>query len=148
KMFQPMALTVIFALSGSLLLSLTATPVLASVFLKPGMSERDTIVVRWAKRLYEPILKAAVRHPVPVPLASLASLLVCVPVARGLGGEFIPQLDEGDLIIAQIRPASSSLHEAIADSTRLEKAIRESFPDEVRAVVSRIGRPEIGLEAG
>src|SRR5262249_56727801 len=55
KMFRPMALTVIFALSGSLFLSLTATPVLASYFLKPGASERETLPVRWAKRAYEPV---------------------------------------------------------------------------------------------
>src|SRR5262249_56408397 len=55
KMFRPMALTVIFALTGSLLLSLTATPVLASFFLRPGASERETLPVRWAKRAYEPV---------------------------------------------------------------------------------------------
>ena len=66
----------------------------------------------------------------------------------GLGGEFIPQLDEGDLVIAQVRPPSASLDEAIADTTRLETALRREFPAEIRTVVSRIGRPEIGLEAG
>ena len=106
KMFRPMALTVIFALTGSLLLSLTATPVLASFFLRPGMSERDTLPVRWAKRAYEPVLDVgrcgtrwrsrSARWP---------GFAACVPVALGLGGEFIPQLDEGDLIIAQTRPA-------------------------------------------
>ncbi|MDR3638594.1 MAG: CusA/CzcA family heavy metal efflux RND transporter [Isosphaeraceae bacterium] len=147
KMFRPMALTVIFALTGSLLLSLTATPVLASFLLKPGASERDTLPVRWAKRIYEPILRAVLEHPVAVTLAGLAAFIMCIPVALGLGGEFIPQLDEGDLIISQTRPASASLDEAIADAGRLERALREAFPDEVRTVVSRIGRPEIGLEA-
>ncbi len=147
KMFRPMALTVIFALTGSLLLSLTATPVLASFFLKPGMSERDTLPIRWAKRLYEPILRRVLPHPVGVALAALAAFVLCIPVALQLGGEFIPQLDEGDLVIAQTRPPSASLDEAIANSTRLEKALRQEFPGEIRTVVSRIGRPEIGLEA-
>ena len=62
-MFRPMALTVIFALTGSLLLSLTATPVLASFFLRPGMSERDTLPVRWAKRVYEPVLAVGPAAP-------------------------------------------------------------------------------------
>ena len=148
KMFRPMALTVIFALTGSLLLSLTATPVLASFFLKPGSSEHETLPVRWAKRVYEPILGAALRHPVVVSLGALAGFAACVPVALGLGGEFIPQLDEGDLVIAQMQPPSSSLNEAISNSTRLETALRREFPAEIRTVVSRIGRPEIGLEAG
>jgi cobalt-zinc-cadmium resistance protein CzcA len=147
KMFRPMALTVIFALVGSLLLALTATPVLASFVLKAGGSEHETLPIRWAKRAYEPILRAALQRPGSVALAALAAFVACIPMALGLGGEFIPRLDEGDLIIAQARPPSASLREAIADSTRLERALREAFPDEVRTVVSRIGRPEIGLEA-
>src|SRR4051794_20324067 len=126
KMFRPMALTVIFALTGSLILSLTATPVLASFFLRAGMSERDTFPVRWSKWAYEPTLRSALRHPVILTIASLVAMMACVPVALGLGGDVIPQRDEGDLIIAQTRPASASLEEGIADSTRLEKAIREA----------------------
>jgi cobalt-zinc-cadmium resistance protein CzcA len=146
KMFRPMALTVIFALTGSLLLSLTATPVLASFFLRPGTSERDTFPVRWAKWVYEPVLGWSLRHPVAVILGAIAGFAACVPLALGLGGEFIPQLDEGDLIIVQTRPPSASLREGIADAERLERALREAFPGEIRTVVSRIGRPEIGLE--
>jgi heavy metal efflux system protein len=137
---------VIFALTGSLLFSLTATPVFASFLLRPGVSERDTLPVRWAKWAYEPALRLALRHPVAVACSALAGLIACLPLAFRLGGEFIPQLDEGDLIIVQVRPPSSSLKEAIADSTRLETALREQFPDEIRTTVSRIGRPEIGLE--
>jgi len=147
KMFQPMALTVVFALTGSLLLSLTATPVLASFFLKPGTAERDTLPIRWSKAIYEPILRKALRHPAAVAISAVVMFVACVPVALGLGGEFIPQLDEGDLVIVQTRPSSASLREAIDDATRLEKTLEEAFPNEVRSVVSRIGRPEIGLEA-
>ena len=147
KMFRPMALTVVFALTGSLLLSLTATPVLASFFLRPGTAERETWPIRLAKWVYAPVLDFALRHPAGVALAGLAGFAACVPVALGLGGEFIPQLDEGDMVIAAVRDPSASLDEGIADATRLERALRESFPDEVRTVVSRIGRPEIGLEA-
>ncbi len=146
KMFRPMALTVIFALIGSLLLSLTAIPVLASFFLRPGTSERDTFPVRWAKVVYAPVLAWSLRHPVFVSVAAFAGLAICVPVALGLGGEFIPQLDEGDLVIVQTRPPSSSLQEALDDAVRLEKALRAELPDEIHTAVSRIGRPEIGLE--
>lgn len=146
KMFQPMALTLIFALTGSLLLSLTATPVLASLFLRTGMSERETWPVRISKKLYAPILRFAIRRPVAVSLAALASLIATIPVALGLGGEFIPKLDEGDLVIVLTRPTDASLNEGLADTDRLEKALLQEFPDEVRTVICRTGRPEIGLD--
>jgi cobalt-zinc-cadmium resistance protein CzcA len=147
KMFRPLALTVIFALTGSLLLSLTATPVLASFFLRSGMSERDTLPIRLAKRIYEPILPRVLDHPVRVFTAAIGVFALCIPVALGLGGEFIPRLDEGDILIAQTRPPSTSLNESIAEANLLEQALLKEFPDEVRSVISRIGRPEIGLEA-
>ncbi|MHC5537991.1 efflux RND transporter permease subunit, partial [Singulisphaera rosea] len=146
KMFQPMALTVIFALTGSLLLSLTATPVLASFFLKPGLSERDTLPIRLARWIYEPTLKSALRHPLIVALAAVVAFAACIPVAMRLGGEFIPQLDEGDLVVVLVRPPSASLSEGIGDTTRFEKALLDTFPSEVREVVSRTGRPEIGID--
>ena len=145
KMFRPMALTVIFALTGSLLLSLTATPVLASFFLKPGMSERETWPVRLAKRLYRPTLGWAIRHPGVVTLGAIVMLAASVPVAMNLGGEFIPQLDEGDLVLDLTRPPSASLDEAVADTTRLERALLKAFPDEIRSISGQSGRPEIGL---
>ncbi len=145
KMFRPMAMTVIFALAGSLLLSLTAVPVLASFFLRPGMSERDTWPVRAAKRAYRPALGLAQRHPLAVSLGAVATFLACVPLAMGLGGEFIPQLDEGDLVLDLTRPPSASLEEAANDTTRLERALLEAFPDAVRSACGQSGRPEIGL---
>ncbi len=145
KMFRPMALTVIFALAGSLLLSLTVIPVLASYFLKPGMSERDTWPVRLAKRLYEPVLGWSQQHPWIVTLGAVVMFAACVPVALGLGGEFIPQLNEGDLVLDLTRPPSASLEEAVADTTRLERALLKAFPDEIRSISGQSGRPEIGL---
>ncbi|WP_020466571.1 efflux RND transporter permease subunit [Singulisphaera acidiphila] len=146
KMFRPMAATLIFALTGSLLLSLTATPVLASYFLKPGLSERDTWVVRIAKWIYQPILGWAQTRPLLVTLMVLLMLGATVPVAMNLGGEFIPKLDEGDLVLDLTRPPDASLSEAAADTTRLEKALIAEFPKEIRSVVSASGRPEIGLD--
>jgi cobalt-zinc-cadmium resistance protein CzcA len=146
KMFRPMALTVVFALTGSLLLSLTATPVLASLLLRPGTSERDTWPVRVSRRLYAPVLRAAVAHPAAVAITAVVAFAACLPIAANLGGEFIPKLDEGDLLMVVTRPPRSSLEEGIASSTRLERALREAYPDEVRTVVCRTGRPEIGLD--
>ncbi|ODU00916.1 MAG: cation transporter [Planctomycetes bacterium SCN 63-9] len=146
KMFRPMALTLIYALTGSLLLSLTATPVMASWFLKIGASERETWPVRFAKWVYRPCLETVIRHPYATVMTSLLAVAACVPVALGLGGEFIPKLDEGDLVVALTRPTSSSLTEGIEDTTRFEIALKKAFPDEIRTVISRTGRPEIGLD--
>ncbi|QEH32309.1 Cobalt-zinc-cadmium resistance protein CzcA [Aquisphaera giovannonii] len=146
KMFRPMALTVIFALSGSLLLSLTATPVLASFFLRPGASERETLPIRLAKRAYRAPLGWAIRRPIPVALMAIAALAATVPIALSLGGEFIPKLDEGDLVVVLVRPPDAALSEGIQDTTHFERALREAFPDEIKSVVSRTGRPEIGID--
>lgn len=146
KMFRPMAATVVFALTGSLLLSLTATPVLASLVLKPGTAERETLPVRLAKRLYAPVLRFSLARPVTVIIASIVAFAACLPVAGRLGGEFIPKLDEGDIQMVVTRPPRASLDESIADTTRVERALLKAFPDEIRSVVSRTGRPEIGLD--
>ncbi|WP_406694108.1 CusA/CzcA family heavy metal efflux RND transporter [Singulisphaera sp. Ch08] len=146
KMFRPMAATLIFALTGSLLLSLTATPVLASYFLKPGLSERDTWVIRIAKWFYRPMLGWAQTRPLLVTLTVLLMLGATVPVAMNLGGEFIPKLDEGDLVLDLTRPPDASLTEAASDTSRLEKALLAAFPKEIRTIVSASGRPEIGLD--
>jgi cobalt-zinc-cadmium resistance protein CzcA len=147
KMFRPIALTAIFAVAGSLFLALSAAPVLASFFLKSEIVEYETWPVRMAKRCYQPVLSAALGHPGLVVLAALLACVASAVVALGMGSEFIPQLGEGDLIIVAARPPSASLEEGIADATRLERALRSALPDEIQAVVSRIGRPEIGLEA-
>ncbi|AMV36635.1 efflux RND transporter permease subunit [Planctomyces sp. SH-PL62] len=146
KMFRPMALTVVFALIGSLILSLTATPVLASLILKPGTSEVETLPVRVAKRVYRPFLRFSLDHPIMVVATSLVAFAATMPLAMSLGGEFIPKLDEGDILVVVTRPPSTSLSESLEDSTRLEKALRESFPDEIESVVCRTGRPEIGID--
>jgi cobalt-zinc-cadmium resistance protein CzcA len=146
KMFRPMAATVIFALTGSLLLSLTATPVLASYLLRPGMSERDTWPIRASKWIYEPILRAVIRRPFAAAMGALAIFALSVPFALSLGGEFIPKLDEGDLVLDLTRTPDASLSEAVVDTTRLEKTLIAAFPDEIRSIVSQSGRPEIGLD--
>ncbi|MFO0892232.1 MAG: CusA/CzcA family heavy metal efflux RND transporter [Isosphaeraceae bacterium] len=146
KMFKPMAATVIFALTGSLILSLTATPVLASFFLRPGLSEKETLPIRLAKRLYAPTLDYVLRRPVLMSILSVIVLAGVIPIALGLGGEFIPKLDEGDLVLNLTRPADSSLEEAIEETTLLEQRLLAAFPDEIASVCCQTGRPEIGLD--
>ncbi len=146
KMFRPMALTLVFALTGSLMLSLTATPVLASFFLAKSDEEKEAFVIRWAKRLYQRPLDRVLNHPVLVAGVALLALGLTVPIALMLGGEFIPKLDEGDIVIVVTRPGSASLAQGIEETMRLGGAMIDRYPDEIRSVVCRTGRPEIGID--
>ncbi|WZO98322.1 CusA/CzcA family heavy metal efflux RND transporter [Isosphaeraceae bacterium EP7] len=141
KLFRPMALTVIFALAGSMVLSLTLMPVLASLALKAVPAAREILVIRILKRLYAPILDAFVHRPVLAALLAVALVASSVPVALNLGAEFMPRLNEGDLLIEAVRIPSAALEGAVPMSTQIE-TILKTFP-EVRTVFCKTGRPEI-----
>jgi cobalt-zinc-cadmium resistance protein CzcA len=142
KLFRPMALTVIFALAGSLLLSLTLMPVLAAIGLSDHPREKEVWLLRWVKHFYQPILDAFIRNPGVAALLAFALLGTSVPVALlGLGREFMPRLNEGDLVIEAVRIPSASLEGAVAASSQIEDLL-ETIP-EVRMVYCKTGRPEI-----
>lgn len=140
KMFKPMALTVIYALLTSLLLSLLLMPVLATLFLR-GVSEHEPAIVRWVKRLYEPMLNLVMTVPAMVMAATALAFAASLLVAMTLGGEFIPKLDEGSLAIQAVRLPSVSLETSVEMTTRIEQCLMK-FP-EVESVISKTGRPEI-----
>ncbi len=141
KLFRPMALTVIFALAGSMVLSLTVMPVLASLALSSKTTEKEVWLIRFLKRIYVPALNAAVARPVLAMGIALALVMASVPVAAHLGGEFMPRLNEGDLVIEALRIPSASLEGAVGASTQIEQILL-TFP-EVRMVYCKTGRPEI-----
>ncbi|MCA9049241.1 MAG: efflux RND transporter permease subunit [Planctomycetaceae bacterium] len=141
KLFRPMALTVLFALAGSMVLSMTLMPALASLCLPKKMQEKDILPIRWLKRLYEPLVTLAIRHPMVTVTAALTVFVVSLPVARHLGAEFMPRLEEGDLLIEANRLPSATLEGSIGMSTQVEQIIGQ-FP-EVRTVFCKTGRPEI-----
>jgi heavy metal efflux system protein len=141
KLFRPMALTVIFALAGSLLLSLTVMPVLAAMGLSARPLEKEVWLLRRLKHLYQPALDAFIRHPVAAVILAVALVAASVPVALSLGGEFMPRLNEGDLLIEAVRIPSASLEGAVAASTQIENLLK-TVP-EVRFVYCKTGRPEI-----
>lgn len=141
KLFRPMALTVIFALAGSMVLSLTLMPVLASIGLSARAEEKDVWLIRLLKRVYAPCLDAVVRTPVLAAALAFALVALSVPVALNLGGEFMPRLNEGDLLIEAVRIPSAALEGAITSSTSIENILKK-FP-EVRLVYCKTGRPEI-----
>jgi cobalt-zinc-cadmium resistance protein CzcA len=140
KLFRPMALTVLFALLGSLVISLTLMPVLAATVL-PREEEHEPLVMRLFHWLYRPLAKLAVNHPVVISLAAAMLVATSVPVALRLGAEFMPRLDEGDLLVEVNRLPSATLEDSIPLTTRIEQVLGE-FP-EVKTVFCKTGRPEI-----
>jgi cobalt-zinc-cadmium resistance protein CzcA len=141
KLFRPMALTVLFALAGSLVLSLTLMPVLAAMFLPKRQVEKDVWLVRCIKRVYEPLVRRVVVWPKSTALTAVAAVLLSIPVAARLGAEFMPRLEEGDLLIEAVRLPSATLEDSVAMSTSVEKLLT-ALP-EVKTVFCKTGRPEI-----
>jgi cobalt-zinc-cadmium resistance protein CzcA len=135
-----MALTVLFALLGSLVISLTLMPVLAATVL-PREEEHEPLVMRLFHWLYRPLAKLAVNHPAVISLAAAMLVATSVPVALRLGAEFMPRLDEGDLLVEVNRLPSATLEDSIPLTTRIEQVLGE-FP-EVKTVFCKTGRPEI-----
>ncbi|MCL7982708.1 MAG: CusA/CzcA family heavy metal efflux RND transporter, partial [marine benthic group bacterium] len=146
KMFTPMAMTVLFALGGSLILALTVIPVLASLLLRKRPKHHETRLVRFLQRVYRPALDWALSHRAAV-VATAASLFVIgLGVSTRLGAEFIPKLDEGAIALQVWRLPSVSVEEAARQSTHLESVILADFQDEVTSVISKTGRPEIATD--
>lgn len=146
KMFRPMALTFIFALIGSLVLSLTLMPVLASLLLPRKVQEREPLVVRVVHWFYAPLLRLAIRSRLVVLGLALGLLALTVMGIRGLGAEFIPKLGEGSIVANTIRLAGTDIDESIRMNTVMEREILKAFPDEVAHVWSRIGTAEVATD--
>ncbi len=145
KMFHPMALTVMLALGGALVLALTLMPTLCSFALGGKVHEGDNWLIRFAKRLYEPTLHVALR---------LRWLVVCVAVFlfvgslwlfTHLGAEFVPKLDEGSITAMLYKPVGMSMEESLRTDIEVEKRLRADFP-EVTRIFSRIGTSAIASD--
>jgi len=147
KLFRPMALTVIFALAGSMLMSLTLMPVLASYFLPKKIEEREPVLIRILKRLYRPILTFTMHQKVAVIGFALGVLALAFGlIAPNMGSEFVPKLSEGALAINVVRLAGTDLDESVQINTMMEQALMKRFPDEIKHVWSRIGSAEVATD--
>ena len=144
RMFRPMAWTVVLALAGSLLVALTVMPVLASFAFRRGVTERETLIVRFLKRLYRPTLSWALDRRLLVVGVALTAVIGAMMLFPFLGGEFLPTLDEGDIVVQTLRLQSSSMTHSIEAGLEVERVLRE-FP-EVEQVVTRIGSPEVATD--
>ncbi|MCC7075356.1 MAG: efflux RND transporter permease subunit [Deltaproteobacteria bacterium] len=146
KMFRPMAFTVVFALAASLVFALTLMPAMAAWVFSKGVAEEETWLVRRARRIYEPLLDKAMHWPKRTFGAAVVAFVLSLAVVPFLGAEFVPTLDEGALAIQAVRMPSTSLEESVRSTTQLERVLLEQFPDEVKTVVSKTGRPEIATD--
>ena len=146
KMFRPMAVTVVCALFTSLILSLLFIPAGAALLLRPKDLEevRPPLLVRVMERLYRPVLDIALRHSLLVGVLATVLLGAGVTALWKSGSEFLPQLDEGDLVIQTTRSADISLEQAVKQAGRVEQVLRQ-LP-EVRQVVSRVGSPAVATD--
>ena len=145
KMFQPMAVVVMLALGGSLVLALTLMPVLCSFLLSGNIKEKDNWLVTLVKQLYTPLLTFGLRFRWLVVLPMLALFGFSLFVFSRLGSEFIPQLDEGDFTLQFIRSSSAGLTSSVDLQKQSETILRRDFP-EIRDVFSRIGTAEVASD--
>ncbi|MCH7994718.1 MAG: efflux RND transporter permease subunit, partial [Planctomycetes bacterium] len=144
KMFRPMALTVVFALCGSLVCALTIMPVLASLFLK-NVTQKEPILYRLAKRAYYPLLEKVMGYRGRVFGGALAVFLASLCFVPFMGAEFMPRLDEGAIAMQIWRLPSVSLEKSNEISLHAERVLMENFP-EIETCVSRTGRAEIATD--
>jgi heavy metal efflux system protein len=144
KMFKPMALTVVFALFGSLLLSLTYIPAAMSFLLREKLAESESVIIRLAKKWYRPALATVTGNRRPALVAAVALVVVSGAIFPFLGSEFIPRLDEGSLAVQAQQLPSVSLSQSVLTVTEVEKVLK-TFP-EVTKVVSKTGRAEVATD--
>ena len=144
KMFHPMAFTVVTALLGAMLLSVTFVPAAVAIFVTGKVSEKDNLAIRGAKALYRPTLRFVMTIRPAVALAAVVLVGIAGLTATRLGTEFIPSLDEGDIAMHALRIPGTSLTQAIAMQRELEDRLKQ-FP-EVDRIVAKMGTAEVATD--
>ena len=145
KMFRPMALTVSFAILGAMLLCLTYVPAISAWALRKDIKEEGTVadrIMKFLHRGYSPLIKGALRWRAAVVVAAVGLLVLAGWIFTRMGGEFIPQLDEGDFAVNVTLAPGSSLAQSIATTTRIQQILMKNFP-EIDQIVGKIGTSEI-----
>ena len=144
KMFHPMAFTVVTALLGAMILSMTFVPAAIALFVSGKVTEKESPIVIQAKKVYIPVLEATLRNKELTVTIAVVFVILSFLIATRMGSEFVPGLDEGDIALHAMRIPGTSLTTAIAMQNALEKEIR-TFP-EVQRVFSKIGTAEIATD--
>jgi cobalt-zinc-cadmium resistance protein CzcA len=145
RIFAPMANTVVAALLGALIFSVTLVPVLATFAYRNPQKHRESPVLRWARGAYEPTLAAALRRPYVVLILAGVALAAALTALPRLGSEFLPELNEGSLYITCTLPSNISLTEGRKLVPRITQILRRY--EEVDEIMSQLGRPEDGTDA-
>lgn len=145
KMFHPMAFTVVAALVGAMILSVTFIPAAVALFIGKHVSEKENMLMRLAKRGYEPLLKIVLENKPVVLSLAVASMLLSGLIASRMGTEFVPHLNEGDLVIQALRIPGTSLSQSVDMQQDIEIHLKKQFPEIVR-IFSRIGTAEIASD--
>lgn len=145
KMFHPMAFTVVVALLGAMILSVTFIPAAVALFIGKKVGEKENRLMQFAKTRYEPLLHRAMRNK-PVVL-TFAGLMIALSVVIGskLGSEFVPSLNEGDFAIQALRIPGTSLSQSVAMQQQLEKTLMEKYP-EIERIFARTGTAEVASD--
>lgn len=144
KMFHPMAYTVLLALGGAMILSVTFIPASIAIFMRGKIAEKENFLVRGAKALYLPLLRVAVANRYVVASGAAVIVALSLLLASRMGSEFIPNLDEGDLAVHSLRIPGTSLSEAVELQNNVETAFKK-FP-EVAETFSKIGTAEVATD--
>ena len=146
KMFHPMAFTVVVALLSAMALSITFVPAAVATFITGKVHEKENIVIRGAKTVYEPMLRWSVANPLPIVLVAVVLVVISMFSVTKMGSEFVPNLDEGDIAIQALRAPGTSLTESVRMQSFMEKMLVRDFP-EVDTVIARIGTAEVATDA-
>lgn len=144
KMFHPMAFTVVTALLSALVLSITFVPAAVALFVTGKVEEKESAIIRKSKQWYKPMLEWSLVHPKQIIIGATALVLLSLVGGSRMGSEFIPNLDEGDIMVQALRIPSTSLSQSVAMQIEVEKHIRK-FP-EVKEVFAKIGTPEVATD--
>ncbi len=144
KMFHPMAITVVLALTGAMVLSLTFVPASIAIFMGHRVEEKENRLVQWTRRRYEPLLAWSLRRQNWVLGGALALVAVSLLVATRLGSEFIPSLDEGDIAMHAIRIPGTGLEQSVKMQLAVEERLMQV--PEVERVFSKIGTAEVATD--
>ncbi|NRA84518.1 MAG: CusA/CzcA family heavy metal efflux RND transporter, partial [Gammaproteobacteria bacterium] len=144
KMFHPMAFTVIAALIGAIIFSVTFVPAAIAIFVRGKVSEKENWLMTKAHSIYAPVLKYSLKLPMIVIAIAIGSIVIASLQIRNLGAEFLPQLDEGDMAVHALRITGTGLDQSIKMQIQLETVISEL--DEVELVFSKLGTPEVATD--
>ena len=144
KMFIPMALTVLLALFGAMIFSVTFVPAAVAIFLSGKISEKENFFMRFSKKVYVPALRTAIASRGIVVTAAVALVVLCLLVASRMGSEFIPSLDEGDIAVQALRVPGTSLTQSLDMQRVLEERLKK-FP-EVKESFARVGTAEVASD--